>query len=108
MFQKIYWWKNKKQQRNCEEKEYDEINFSEFYVIDVSTRTEYNEGHLNGSVNIPLKDIKAKIVTMQPNKDKNILLYCQSGTRSKKAMRMLAKLGYRHVCHLKGGLENIE
>lgn len=111
MLKKLIWWKTKEQKkkkRNCIDKQYGEIDVNQYYVIDVRTRTEYKEGHLDRSVNIPLKDIKRKIETIQPNKEKKILIYCQSGIRSKKAIKILEKLGYQNLYNLKGGLENIE
>ena len=110
MFKKINWWKsinNKTIHRECEEIEYGDILMGEYYVIDVRSKIEYREGHLNGSVNIPLKELKKRIEKMQPDKEKKMLVYCQSGIRSKKAVRILNGLGYQNVCHLKGGLENI-
>ena len=86
---------------------YENINLIEFKIIDVRSKNEYRENHLTGSVNIPLSDIKQKIEKIVPNKDRKILLYCQSGLRSKKAIRILEKLGYNNLYNLNGGIENI-
>lgn len=99
------WKKNKKIKRDTNELNYYEIKLEEYFIIDVRTKKEYQEGHLNGAINIPLSDIKGKIKDM--NIDKKILLYCQSGIRSKKALKILKDLGYNDIYHLKGGLENI-
>ena len=86
---------------------YENINLIEYKIIDVRSKNEYRENHLTGSVNIPLSDIKQKIEKIVPNKDRKILLYCQSGLRSKKAIRILEKLGYNNLYNLNGGIENI-
>lgn len=99
------WKNNKKIKREINELDYREINLEEYFMIDVRTKKEYQEGHLNGAINIPLSDIKGKI--KDTNVDKKILLYCQSGIRSKKALKILEDLGYKDIYHLKGGLENI-
>lgn len=109
MLKKINLWiKNKKNiKKRYIEMQYEDIDREEYFIIDVRTRKEYLEYHLNKSVNIPLSEIREKIEKMQPNKDKKILLYCQTGGRSTKAALILEKLGYHNLYNLKGGLENI-
>ena len=41
------------------------------------------------------------------NKDAKIILYCQSGIRSKRAEEILIQNGYTDVCSLKDGLDGI-
>ena len=97
--------KNKK--RNYIETQLEKINKDEYFIIDVRTRKEYLEFHLNNSTNIPLANLKEKIEKIQPDKNKKMLLYCQSGGRSIKAAQILEKLGYTKIYNLKGGIENI-
>ena len=101
------WKKNisKKAKRVIREINYQDIKKDEYLLIDVRSKKEYLEGHLNGAINIPLSNIKENINEIE--KDKKILLYCQSGLRSKKAFKILEDLGYKNVYNLKGGLENI-
>ena len=40
-------------------------------------------------------------------KDAIIIVYCQSGIRSKKAIEILNKNGYKNLYHLKNGLDGI-
>ena len=75
-------------------------------IIDVRSVQEYNEGHLNYAKNIPDYKINNNIVNIIQNKNQEILLYCESGTRSKKAYKKLTKYGYTNVYNLYGGLEN--
>ena len=76
-------------------------------IIDVRSRREFRENHLNGSINIPLPDIKRKIELYAREKDKKILVCCQSGIRSARAVEILEDLGYINAYNLKGGIENI-
>ena len=69
----------------------------DYVVLDVREQTEFNAGHIPGSILIPYTQIDAKAETMLPNKDKQILVYCRSGRRSKIASESLAKLGYTNV-----------
>ena len=98
---------NKKYKRDIKEVNFSEINPNEYIVIDVRSKREFKEGHLNGAINIPLPEIKKSIEQYVRNKQDRILIYCQYGIRSKKAAKVLDELGYTDVYNLKGGLENI-
>lgn len=98
---------NKKMKREIQEINFEEIKPKEYTIIDVRSRREYRENHLNGSINIPLPDVKRNIEKYVQDKNKKILVCCQSGFRSAKAVEILENLGYTSVYNLKGGLENI-
>ena len=66
-------------------------------ILDVREQDEFDEGHIPGAILIPYTEIEAKAGTMLPDKDKQILVYCRSGRRSKIAAESLAKLGYTNV-----------
>lgn len=76
-------------------------------LIDVRTRQEFLEGHLEGAILIPYYEIRKKIVNIIPTKEQCIILYCQNGGRSIKAYEVLKKIGYTDIYNLKGGLELI-
>lgn len=76
-------------------------------IIDVRSNQEYEEGHINGAINIPVYNIVNEINKIERDKERVIILYCSSGTRSKKAKTELEKLGYENVYNLKGGIDNI-
>lgn len=97
----------KKSKRNIKEVDYNEINLNEYIVIDVRSRREFSENHLNGAINIPLPEIKKNIEKYVKDKTKKILVYCEYGERSARGARILEQLGYIYVYNLKGGLENI-
>lgn len=80
------------------------IKNKEIYLIDVRSGQEYEEGHLEGALNIPLYNIEKDIEKNIKNKDDTIILYCSSGSRSKKAKEILEKLGYGEVYNLKEGI----
>lgn len=92
----------------------DEITFYELekirtniILIDVRSLQEYNEGHLNGAINIPLYDLKKNIYKYVNDKNRNIIVYCQTGKRSSKATKILKEIGFNNVYNLKGGLDSI-
>ncbi len=104
MWKKFSLWKNNKK-RNIKEVSFDDINLKDYYIIDVRSKKEFEEGHLNGAINIPSFNIKRNINKIDTNK--KILVYCQSGERSKKALKILEDAGVKNVYNLKGGIENI-
>lgn len=83
------------------------IKNKEALLIDVRSNQEYEEGHINGAINIPSYNIKKEIEEKARNKEKIIILYCTSGARSRIAKNELEKLGYENVYNLKGGIDNI-
>jgi len=79
------------------------IEEGNFIVLDVRTAEEYKESHVVDSVNIPHTEINESITL---DKTKTILVYCQSGGRSKIAKDLLEDLGYS-VYDL-GGYESVD
>lgn len=73
-------------------------------LIDVRTPLELTRGKIPGCINIPLDDIEAVIHSQVPDKEKEIYLYCLSGTRSDKAARILLRQGYTTVKSLTNGM----
>lgn len=83
-------------------------NNNKCILLDVRSEQEYKEGHLEGSINIPLYDINEEIEKIIPNRNNPIIVYCQSGSRSKKAINTLFKKGYEELYNIEGGLDNLE
>jgi len=68
----------------------------DFIVVDVrETVDKYKAGHIPGSIYINYKDIAKPESLAKLSKDKDILLYCNSGHEENKAMTVLRLLGYR-------------
>ena len=74
-------------------------------IIDVRSPQEYKEGHIDGAISIPEYEIKKDIID-RISPEEEIIVYCSSGQRSKKAKQKLEKLGYKKVYNLYNGLEN--
>lgn len=75
-------------------------------IVDVRSPQEYREGHVDGAISIPEYKIKKEIENIILDKNQNIVVYCSSGGRSKKAQKQLKKLGYSQVYNLYNGLTN--
>lgn len=84
------------------EEAYDRIRTGEdMIIVDVRTRDEYREGHLMNSRSIPMEDFK-KHMNRIP-RDKPVLLYCQDGATSIRAIRYLEVAGYEDLLHMHEG-----
>lgn len=77
---------------------------SDFYIVDVRTEFEYTKGHIQTAINIPLESLDM-IDGYGFNKDAEIIVYCQSGSRSKQAAHKLIEAGYQNVFDL-GGIQD--
>lgn len=62
------------------------------FLLDTRTPFEYNGGHVDGFVNIPVDEMRERIEEIPKNK--RIYVMCQSGLRSYIAARILTNLGY--------------
>jgi len=73
-------------------------------LVDVRSRAEYASDHLANAANFPLDEIESSLPIREPNKNRVLLLHCQSGTRSAVATQKLRRIGYTNVFNL-GSLE---
>lgn len=79
----------------------DLIYNSNTFLIDVRSTAEYNGGHIDGAISIPLDEIE----NINLGKTLNLIVYCKSGSRSKSAAMKLLDLGYVNVYDL-GSMDN--
>jgi len=80
------------------------INREKGVVIDVCSPQEFAAGHVGGAKNIPLDALEAKLPGAVKNKALPLILVCQSGARSGRAVAIAKKLGYEQAQSLGGGL----
>ncbi|GAA4960220.1 rhodanese-like domain-containing protein [Algibacter aquimarinus] len=57
-------------------------------IIDVRTELEWEQGHLNNAIHIPLSDLKNQIDDIKQLK-KPVIAHCKSGVRSARATKLL-------------------
>ncbi len=73
-------------------------------VVDVRTPEEVSEGHLAGALNINFLGENFANEIQNLNKKKTYLLYCRSGSRTRKAADLMQKSGFKNVYMLEGGI----
>lgn len=79
-------------------------NHSNVILLDVRSHQEYEEGHLNGAINIPTYELYRNTSKVLKDKNSIIIAYCTVGVRSKHAIEILRKMGYKNLYHLEGGI----
>ena len=79
-------------------------------LVDVREPGEWNEGHVEGAISLPLSSLRKGVDTSalehQVPKDKIVYTHCVMGVRALKAAKILEKLGY-NVRALKDGYEDL-
>lgn len=73
-------------------------------IIDVRTPEEYRQGHVEGSMNIPLDILKREMKNL--DKRRPIITCCRSGMRSASAASMLTGNGF--MAHNGGSWQSVE
>ncbi len=80
------------------------INREKAVVIDICEAAEYAAGHVGGARNIPISQLEEKLPSVVKNKALPLILVCQSGARSGRAVAIAKKLGYAQAQSMGGGL----
>ena len=65
-------------------------------LLDVRTPQEFNAGHIEGAVNIPVQELASRIAELG-SPDRAVVVYCRSGVRSHQAELYLESQGFALV-----------
>lgn len=84
----------------------EKLDKDELILIDVLSEKSYEQSHIRGAINIPLKVIGTR-AKENYNKDDQIVVYCSGPDcqTSHTAAEKLDDLGFSNVYHYKGGKE---
>lgn len=73
-------------------------------LIDVRTPKEYEEGHVEGAINIDFFDQENFLEAYADfDRSQPVYLYCKSGNRSAKTAAKLVEMGFENIIDLDGG-----
>lgn len=97
--------KSEENSTNVEANDIESLLKNKEFLLDVREEYEYQDGHIKGAINIPLREILEKKDTLP--KDKDIYVYCRSGHRSADAVNFLKSLGFEKVHNVDGGFIDI-
>lgn len=75
-------------------------------ILDVRTEVEFNDGHVESALNIPVDELRERLGELP--RDRRIAIYCRGGFRGHLASRMLRQNGWDNVVNVTGGWLDIE
>ena len=75
-------------------------NVENITILDVRTKKEYDEGHIDGAVLIHIDDLRKNIDKLDARSQ--IIIYCETGYRAYLGLRILKNLGFKNVKVLNG------
>ncbi len=73
------------------------------FLLDVRSEEEFNDGHIEGAVNLPMQLLQQKAKDIIPSLSTPVITCCLSGGRSLISAVALEDLGYTNVMNLEGG-----
>jgi len=81
----------------------DRLKEGNVVLLDVRTAGEVQRGSIKGSLHIPAQELVRRSEELKKYADREIVCYCQSGSRSLLAAARLKKMGFA-ASHLEGGI----
>ncbi|MGD8367866.1 MAG: rhodanese-like domain-containing protein [Desulfobacterales bacterium] len=82
----------------------DLIRSADPVVLDVRTRREYNQGHLAGSILIPVQELQQRLTELNDYRNRDVVIYCATGNRSTVAAKILLDAGFERVYNIRYGI----
>ena len=73
-----------------------------YFLLDVRTQEEYDEGFIENSVLIPVSELESRLSEIPAGKP--IIVYCRTGSRSTQAAEILIKNNFGPVYNMLGGI----
>lgn len=90
---------------SCSNPEIENINPEETVFVDVRTPEEFSSGSVDNAINIPVDELPDRISELQS--DKQIVVFCRSGSRSSRAKSILEDAGFKKVIN-GGGVNDLQ
>ncbi len=80
------------------------MNGEDALVLDVREDSEYKQGHLANALHIPLGQLGKRLKELDKYRDRTVVAYCRTGSRSNSAASLLRRQGFGTVFNLAGGI----
>lgn len=77
------------------------LNHDNAVMIDMRSDKEYSEGHVVNAIHVPSAE---QLAALDKYRDKPVIVYCNSGSRSNGFCSKLRKQGFPSVYNLRGGI----
>ena len=73
-------------------------------ILDVRTKGEYESGHIENSLLIPVQELSENLDKLEKYRSEKILIYCASGNRSTVAANILIDAGFENIYNMRNGI----
>jgi len=80
------------------------LNRRNAVLLDVREPKEFEGGKLPGAIHIPLSQIASRMGELAKLVARPVVAYCDTGRKSRTAVGMLAKAGFKEIYTLQGGI----
>lgn len=80
------------------------LNEGDALFLDVREEKEYKSGHIKGARSLPVNEVDKQIHDIEKYKERDVVVYCESGMRASKVTSKLKKSGFTKVSTIAGGL----
>ncbi len=80
------------------------VNTKDALLLDVRETREYEGGRLPNALHVPLSQIESRGAELGKHVERPVIAYCEHGNRSRMAGGALAKVGFKDIYHLNGGI----
>lgn len=81
------------------------VNREDALIVDLRDSDEHRQGHIAGSINIPLAQLADRLAELGSNKDRPLVLVCKQGLHASAAGRQLRQQGFARVARMQGGMQ---
>ncbi len=86
------------------ESDFVEIQDSDYILIDVRTKDEFDLGHIDSAINLDFYSETFQNDILSLPKNETIVLYCRTNNRSSKTANILKENGFKEISVLEGGI----
>ena len=86
------------------ESDFVEIQDSDYILIDVRTKDEFDLGHIDSAINLDFYSDTFQNDILSIDKNLPIVLYCRTNNRSTKTANILKENGFKEISVLEGGI----
>jgi phage shock protein E len=74
-------------------------------ILDVRTAEEFKSGHVPGAILVPVDELPDRLdILREIKKEREVVVYCESGKRAQKAAQILIDSDFEAVGHLEGDM----
>lgn len=94
--------------REAEEIINEDKHDKDLVILDVRESKNFNNGHLQNAINIPFEDIDKRMDELRNYKNKDIIVYCNTGRKSAEVAEKLVESGFTDVTNVVEGISEYD